>query len=229
MEYKNVVAGVFLKRPNRFIAHVLINGQEEVAHVRNTGRCRELLIPGVTVYLEPSENPNRKTKFTLIAVEKNDLLINIDSLAPNRALGEALLQRKPQGFPAGVTQVAAEHSHGDSRLDFALWQGESLTLVEAKGVTLEKDGVVMFPDAPTIRGVKHIDELIGAKKNNIGAIICFVITLENPKYFTPNRDTHPAFADALLRAESAGVDILAFDCIVKPDTVVINNPVEVVL
>lgn len=229
MIYKDIVEGIFIKRPNRFIAHVLINGREEIAHVRNTGRCKELLVEGATVFLEPADNPNRKTKFSLIAVVKGDKLINMDSQAPNKVLAEALNQgRQLKGFPKTITKVKPEFTFGDSRLDFCLEHDKMETLVEVKGVTLEHEGNVFFPDAPTLRGVKHLNELIYAKKQGYGAISCFIIKVEKPKLFSPNWKTHPEFAQTLIKAKKAGVVISAFDCKVDPHRLVLNNPVPIV-
>ena len=218
MKYNRVVPGVFLKRPNRFIAHVCIHGKEEVCHVKNTGRCKELLVPGCTVYCAVSDNPNRKTKFDLIAVEKkvesSTLLINMDSQAPNAAVKEWLASG---ASPFGqIDLLKPECRHGNSRFDFYLECNKRKIFIEVKGVTLEDDGVVLFPDAPTERGVKHVHELIQCHAEGYETYILFVVQMERARYFTPNRKTHPEFADALCEAKQAGVELLAFLCTVSP-------------
>ncbi|MBQ7792095.1 MAG: DNA/RNA nuclease SfsA [Clostridia bacterium] len=212
MKYQNVIQGIFHSRPNRFIAYVEKDGIEEVCHVKNTGRCKELLLPGVTVYLEESKNPNRKTKYDLIAVEKGDRLINMDSQAPNRAF----LEWAPSFFQ-NLIKLQAEKTYRNSRFDFYLeTQDGKKSFVEIKGVTLEEDGVVLFPDAPTERGVKHLEELCHAVKHGYDAYLFFVVQMKNVKYFTPNKNTHPEFADALKKAQKAGVQIYAVDAILRP-------------
>lgn len=233
MQYSSVVSGIFIARPNRFIAHVEIDGNVETVHVKNTGRCKELLIPGVPVYLEPSGSPLRKTKWSLIAVQKGDLLINMDSQIPNKALEEALLHRKLAGFPDTITQVRREYTYGDSRLDFLLTSTDTQTdkevktLVEVKGVTLEQDGVVSFPDAPTLRGIKHLRELTSSLDDGYNAIVCFVIQMERAEYFQPNWSTHYDFGTELIKAQNAGVKVLAYSCRVTPDEMSILSPVDV--
>ena len=216
MKYNKVEQGIFKKRPNRFIAHVEINGKEEVCHVKNTGRCRELLVPGALVFLEESDNPNRKTKYDLIAVEKGKRLINMDSQIPNKVVEEWLKAGNLFGKEA---KVRREVVYGNSRFDFYIESGERKIFMEVKGVTLEENNVVRFPDAPTQRGVKHIQELEKCIKDGYEAYLMFVIQMEDVSYFTPNRDTHPEFAEALKTAEKAGVHILAFDCIVRKDLI----------
>ena len=193
MKYNRVIPGVFLKRPNRFIAHVCIHGKEEVCHVKNTGRCKELLVSGCTVYCAVSDNPNRKTKFDLIAVEKkvesSTLLINMDSQAPNAAVKEWLASG---ASPFGqIDLLKPECRHGNSRFDFYLECNKRKIFIEVKGVTLEDDGVVLFPDAPTERGVKHVHELIQCHAEGYETYILFVVQMERARYFTPNRKTHP--------------------------------------
>ena len=205
MKYNRVIPGVFLKRPNRFIAHVCIHGKEEVCHVKNTGRCKELLVSGCTVYCAVSDNPNRKTKFDLIAVEKkvesSTLLINMDSQAPNAAVKEWLASG---ASPFGqIDLLKPECRHGNSRFDFYLECNKRKIFIEVKGVTLEDDGVVLFPDAPTERGVKHVHELIQCHAEGYETYILFVVQMERARYFTPNRKTHPEFADALCEAKQA--------------------------
>lgn len=226
MRYQEVVSGRFLKRPNRFIAHVETAEGEQIVHVKNTGRCRELLVPGATVYLEKSGNPERKTAYDLIAVEKNGILINMDSQAPNRVFEEwAAVGR----FLPEATAVRREYTYGESRLDFCLETPGGMHLVEVKGVTLEREGLALFPDAPTERGIKHIRELQRAAERGLGATLCFVIQMKGIHAVTPNDETHPAFGAALREAEAAGVQIRAWDCLVTPDTLVIDRPVPVLL
>ena len=231
MKYNRVVPGVFLKRPNRFIAHVCINGKEEVCHVKNTGRCKELLVPGCTVYCAVSDNPNRKTKFDLIAVEKkvesSTLLINMDSQAPNAAVKEWLVSG---ASPFGqIDLLKPECRHGNSRFDFYLECNKRKIFIEVKGVTLEDDGVVLFPDAPTERGVKHVHELIQCHAEGYETYILFVVQMERARYFTPNRKTHPEFADALCEAKQADVELLAYMCTVCPDEMKMDKPLEIKL
>ena len=220
MKYDAVRAGRFISRPNRFIAQVEIDGAVETVHVKNTGRCRELLVPGTTVYLSDSGNPKRKTRYDLIAVQKGERLINMDSQAPNAAVVEWL--RAGHVFPAG-TQFKPEYTYGDSRFDVAAFTPD-LALLEVKGVTLEQDGIVLFPDAPTLRGAKHLRELAAFEGESY---ILFVIQMEGVDYYAPNEATDPAFAAALRGARDAGVHILAYDCQVTPDSMVLADPVEV--
>lgn len=229
MKYERIVEGVFISRPNRFIAKVNIDGREHTVHVKNTGRCRELLIKGSRVYLSVSDNPHRKTGYDLIAVEKvkengEILLINMDSQIPNCVAAEFL---KNGGIFRENALIKREVTYGDSRFDIFVTDGEKKAFVEVKGVTLEKDGVAMFPDAPTLRGVKHIKELIRAKNEGYEAYIFFVIQMKGVSLFTPNCATHPEFAVALKEAERAGVKILAYDCTVTPDTIKIDRKVKV--
>lgn len=224
MTYSNVVPGRFLNRPNRFIAHVEIDGNTEVCHVKNTGRCRELLLPGAQVYLQAAENPARKTKFDLIAVEKGDLLINMDSQAPNRVAAEYL----PRLFP-DLTLLRPETVHGDSRFDFYLETPAAPWFVEVKGVTLEENGTALFPDAPTQRGVKHLEGLCQCVREGYRAMALFVVQMKGPTRFLPNHRTDPAFAAALSRAKQAGVQLCAVDCRVTPDTMTADTPIPVIL
>ena len=226
MKYSKIAAGRFLSRPNRFIAEVEIEGKIEICHVKNTGRCRELLLPGVTVFLEESDNPKRSTKYDLVAVNKGKMLINVDSMAPNKAVFEFL--KSGQLFE-NVAKIRPEMTWGDSRFDFYVETENDRIFIEVKGVTLENDGVVMFPDAPTERGVKHINELISAKSAGYKTYVFFVIQMSECKYFTPNRVTHPEFADALRRAKEQGVEILAYNCYLTPDSMELSSPVEVKL
>ena len=217
MRYNNITRGIFLSRPNRFIACVLINGEECVCHVKNTGRLSELLKNGAVVYLEESTNPLRKTKYDLVAVEKDGVLFNIDSYAPNIAAGEYLKELYPD------CSVRAEVKHGNSRFDFYIEGENERIFTEVKGVTLIKDGIALFPDAPTERGVKHINELIECVSEGYGARILFVIQTQDAEGFAPNDETHRAFGDALRRARAAGVEIDAVCCTVTPDTMKISK------
>lgn len=224
MKYEHMVQGEFLARPNRFIAQVKIEGQVETVHVKNTGRCRELLDRGVCVYLEESDKAGRKTKYDLVAVKKGRRLINMDSQAPNKAVGEWLMKKTL--FP-GLVSVRPECRYGNSRFDFYIEDGQDRIFMEVKGVTLEKDGVAGFPDAPSERAVKHVEELIAAYREGYRALLLFVIQMEGVKFFTPNLATHPQFGEALIKAREAGVEILAWDCRVTPDEMEIRNPVPV--
>ena len=232
MKYKGrIKEGVFLSRPNRFIAYVKVDGREEKCHVKNTGRCRELLVPGCKVYLEESENPNRSTRFDLVATEKkigdSSILINTDSQAPNSVVEEWL--RKGELFGEKI-EVKREVTYSDSRFDFSITdESGRISFLEVKGCTLEKNGVVMFPDAPTERGVKHVKELIKAKKEGYGAYILILVQMCGVKYFVPNWDTHPAFGEALREAERNGVVILCYDSIVTSDSITLFKSVPVVL
>lgn len=224
MQYGKILPARFLSRPNRFVARVEAEGEELVCHVKNTGRCRELLVPGATVWLEESPNPSRKTKFDLIAVEKGDRLINMDAQAPNKVFGE---WASAGGFREGLTLLRPETTYGSSRFDFYWESSKSRGFVEVKGVTLEEDGVVRFPDAPTLRGVKHLDELVKAHEAGYEAAVCFVIQMENVRWFAPNDETHPEFGQALRRAAAAGVEILAMDCAVTPQSLTMGKPVPI--
>ena len=223
MEYKNMVPGFFLRRPNRFIAHVEINGKEEICHVKNTGRCKELLTPNAQVWCQEFDSPTRKTKYDLIAVQKGQRLINMDSQAPNAAAKTWL-----QGGGLGeITNLRAEVFHGDSRFDFSFEKDGKTCFLEVKGVTLETDGVCAFPDAPTTRGVKHLKGLTQAVKDGYGGYVLFVIQMEDVRYLHPNDATDPAFGAALREAASTGVQVLAMDCHIESDSMQISKPVEV--
>lgn len=224
MQYGKILPARFLSRPNRFVARVEAEGEELVCHVKNTGRCRELLVPGATVWLEESPNPSRKTKFDLIAVEKGDRLINMDAQAPNKVFGE---WAAAGGFREGLTLLRPETTYGSSRFDFYWESSKSRGFVEVKGVTLEEDGVVRFPDAPTLRGVKHLDELVKAREAGYEAAVCFVIQMENVRWFAPNDVTHPEFGQALRRAAQAGVEILAMACAVTPQSLTMGKSVPI--
>lgn len=220
MKYSKTVPGIFVERPNRFIAHVLINEEKNVVHVKNTGRCKELLIPGCSVILEKSSNPNRKTQFDLIAVYKKDFgLINIDSQAPNAVVREWLLKQS-------YDFIKPEYSFGDSRIDFYMEKNVSgtveKTLLEVKGCTLEKEGQGYFPDAPTERGVKHLRELSKAVSLGYKAMVAFVIQMEGVHSVLPNIETHPEFGVALEEAKKAGVQVLFLECKVFEDELFIK-------
>ena len=206
MKYKNVVRGSFISRPNRFIANVDIDGKIEVCHVKNTGRCRELLLPGVEVFLERSDKPERRTKYDLIAVKKGKMLINIDSQAPNKVFGEWI---RRGDFFKNITLIKPECTYKNSRFDFYIEADGKKIFAEIKGVTLENNGVVLFPDAPTERGVKHLSELIEAKHCGFEAYVFFIIQMKECNYFTPNKETHPEFAEALSIAKRHGFGGLA--------------------
>ena len=248
MNYEHIVTGTFVSRPNRFIAHVEIDGREAVCHVKNTGRCRELLIPGCTVFLEYHPNAalaGRKTEYDLIGVYKDGLLINMDSQAPNRAAWEWMDSMKGRAFPGPVPASGnalwttdchrREVTHGDSRFDlaFTLKQMEGdrqvPAFMEVKGVTLEEKGTAMFPDAPTLRGIKHLHGLADAVREGYEAYVLFVIQMKGMTGFKPNDITHPAFGDALREASLGGVHVLAYDCFVTPDTMTVDRPVPVLL
>lgn len=226
MRYTNVSRCKFLERPNRFLARVEMEGQEVLCHVKNTGRCRELLNPGAVVYLQKSDNPNRKTGYDLIAVEKGEMLINMDSQIPNYVAAEWL--RKGSLFPEGAN-IQMEKRYGNSRFDIYAEAGERKAFLEVKGVTLEVEGQARFPDAPTERGVKHVRELMGCVQEGYEAYLLFVIQMTGIQSFAPNWDTHPAFGSALQEAARAGVQILAYDCQVRPDDIVLDQPVPVLL
>ena len=224
MKYHTVIPGRFLARPNRFIARVETENGIQTVHVKNTGRCRELLVPGATVYLEQAVNPARKTPYDLIAVEKGERLINMDAQAPNKVFSE---WAAAGGFLRGVTAIHSEYVYGDSRLDFCLETKKGLHLVEVKGVTLEENGIVRFPDAPTERGVKHLHGLIRCVQEGFEAWAVFIIQMKGVKYFEPNRATHPEFAEALAQAAQAGVKLIALDCDVEKDSLNAADPVAI--
>ena len=204
----------------------LEDGREETVHVKNTGRCRELLLPGARVWLEGSENPKRKTAFDLVAVDRGGLLINMDAQAPNRVFAE---WANTGAFRPGLTLLRPETAWGGSSFDFYWEAGEHRGFVEVKGVTLERDGLALFPDAPTLRGVKHLEELAAARSAGYEAAVCFVIQMKGPRAFRPNDDTHPQFGAALRAAAAAGVEVLARDCLVTPDSLTLDAPVPVEL
>ena len=223
MQYENMVPGIFLRRPNRFIAHIEIAGKTETVHVKNTGRCRELLPEGAKVWCQKSGNPSRKTKYDLICVQKGRRLINMDSQAPNKAVGEWL-----RGGGIGTLEnIRSEVKHGQSRFDFAFEKDGKPCFMEVKGVTLETDGICAFPDAPTLRGAKHLRELTALAEKGYGTYVLFVIQMEDVQYLHPNDATDPAFSEALRQATKAGVQVLAMDCHVSPDRMMLQNPVPV--
>ena len=216
MQYANIVEAAFLSRANRFVARVRLDGHEETVHVKNTGRCAELLIPGAKVWLTAPGTPGRKTKYDLVAVQKeNGLLVNIDSQAPNQAALEWL---RTQGFD----RIVPEYRYGDSRIDFMMERGPARYLLEVKGCTLEIDGIGYFPDAPTERGVKHLHELSRAAREGLHAALAFVIQMDGVHSVRPNVQTHPAFADALEEAKEARVHILFLPCHVEPDALTVK-------
>lgn len=226
MIYDRMVPGTFLERPNRFIAYVEIEGRKETVHVKNTGRCAELLQTGVRVYLQESENPGRKTKWDLIAVEKGSRMVNMDSQIPNKVVKEWL---EADHLFENITRIQPEFTYGNSRFDLYVEADGKRIFIEVKGVTLEQDGVVRFPDAPSDRAVKHVEELKAAVKEGYEAYVFFVIQMKDVRYFTPNMDTHPAFGEALRDAARAGVHVLAYDCEVSSDRIAIADIVPVVL
>jgi sugar fermentation stimulation protein A len=224
MKYQNVRGGVFINRLNRFVAEVEIDGRREYVHVKNTGRCRELLTPGAIVYLQKAANPNRSTQYDLIVVKKGKRLINMDANAPNITFHEYL----QSGLHIdGVTSIKPETKFGSSRFDFYVETRNRRIFIEVKGVTLEEDGIVMFPDAPTERGVKHLNELAQCVQDGYEAQAIFIVQMSDVLYFTPNIKMHPAFGDALISAKNAGVVVAAFDCNVAPDSMTIGKAVEV--
>jgi len=226
MHYSNIQRATFLRRPNRFIAHIEVDGREEVCHVKNTGRCRELLTDRATIYVEHHDNLNRKTKYSLIAVEKGDLLINMDSQAPNKVVGEWLLEKEPFGK---VKLLKPECTYGSSRFDFYLETEAEKIFIEVKGVTLEEAGIVSFPDAPTERGIKHLEELRACVEAGYKAAVIFVVQMEGMQHFEPNDKTHPQFGEALRQARKAGVEVLAYECKVTPSSLEITKSIPVVL
>lgn len=224
MKYNEpIVPAIFLARPNRFIAHIEINGRTEVCHVKNTGRCKELLPVGAQVYCADCLRPTRKTRYDLIAVQKGRRLINMDSQAPNAAAKAWLLA----GGLGSITDLKPESSFGNSRFDFSFMKDGKLCFLEVKGVTLESDGVCAFPDAPTQRGAKHLRELTSLCQAGCGAYVLFVIQMENVKFLHPNDATDPIFAAALREAAAAGVSVLAYDCRVTPNSMTLKDPVDV--
>ena len=226
MTYDHILPAKFLSRPNRFIARAELKGREETVHVKNTGRCRELLIPGRTVWLAEGKNPARRTKYDLVAVDKDGLLVNMDAQAPNKVFAE---WAEAGRFIDGLTLLRPETAWGSSRFDFYFEAGERKGFVEVKGVTLEVDGHAYFPDAPAERGVKHLRELMEAKKQGYEAAVCFVIQMAGMRSFSPNDATHPEFGQALREAHAAGVEVLAVECAVTPESLTMTKAVPLAL
>jgi sugar fermentation stimulation protein A len=226
MIYNNITLAIFRTRPNRFIAHVEVCGKEVVTHVKNTGRCKELLIPGARVVLQKSDNPGRKTAYDLIAVWKGKRLINMDSSAPNKVFLEYMQSGQ---YIKGITFIKPEAKYGDSRFDFYVEVGKRKIFMEVKGVTLEENNAALFPDAPTQRGVRHLKELAQCLGEGYEAHVVFVIQMSDVRHFTPNYKTHPAFGETLITAEMAGVKVAAFDCLVTENSLLIGNHVPVLL
>lgn len=224
MEYKNICKAKFISRPNRFVARVVMGGAEHTVHVKNTGRCRELLIPGAEVILEKSDHPKRKTQFDLVAVYKGKTLVNMDSQSPNKAVFEWL---RDGGFLKSPTLIKPETVFGNSRFDFYEERDNEKAFIEVKGVTLEENGVARFPDAPTERGRKHLSELIQAHDQGYRTAVIFVIQMKECCYFEPNYDRDMPFAKELKRAHDSGVEVMALDCVVRPDSMSIDKNVEV--
>jgi sugar fermentation stimulation protein A len=232
MTYNNIRKGIFISRPNRFIAEVEINGNIEICHVKNTGRCKELLISGAAVYANKADNPNRSTKYDLIAVEKigrdSSLLINIDSQAPNTAFEEYLRQGRFFEMP-NTSRIKAEAKYGTSRFDFYVETVASRAFIEVKGVTLEENGIALFPDAPTLRGIKHLNELAACVAGGYDAYVVFVAQMRGILHFKPNYKTHAAFGEALARAMNTGVKAIAFDCDVAPGGMTIGKQIPIMM
>ncbi|MEN6412886.1 MAG: DNA/RNA nuclease SfsA [Veillonellales bacterium] len=228
MKYEQVISGKFIKRDNRFIARVWVDGREEVVHVKNTGRCKELLLPGVTVILAKAVNPNRRTAYSLIAVYKGKKLINMDSQVPNQVVAEALQQGKIAEV-GQVDRIRREVTYGNSRFDIYFESVGQKGFIEVKGVTLEQDGTVLFPDAPTVRGTKHIYEMVHAVGQGYAGCIFFLVQMNQVSHFTPNRKMDADFAEALSIAAEKGVRILVYDSVVREDEIFLGNPVSFVL
>lgn len=226
MKYKNIVKGNFIKRLNRFVAICEIDGEQISCHVKNTGRCGEILIEGVECYLEKSNNPDRKYAYSLITVRKGKRLINIDSQAPNKAAGEFILKG---GLGTDIENLKSEKTYGNSRFDFYFESKGKKAFLEVKGVTLERDGRVFFPDAPTQRGAKHLNELCRCIDEGYEAYVLFVVQMKNIKSFSPNDETDPLFSQALRSAADKGVNILAFDCFVTENEMIIEDEIPVIL
>jgi len=224
MRYPNTLTGTFIERPNRFTAYVEIGGKKERCHVKNTGRCKELLVPGAEVILHASDAPGRSTGYDLIGVYKGDMLVNIDSQAPNGAVAESI--RSIPGFE-DADEVRREYTYGSSRIDIFARAGDRKMLMEIKGVTLEKNGIALFPDAPTERGLKHVRELEAALKEGYEGYIMFLIQMSGPRIFSPHYEMDEKFASEVCKAHRAGVKVLAYDCAVTEDSVSLGRPVEV--
>lgn len=226
MKYNKIIKGKFIKRLNRFVALCEINGKEEYCHVKNTGRCGEILVEGADCYLEEASNPERKCRYSLVAVQKGERLINIDSQAPNKAVGEFLKSGK---LFSDIENLRAEKSYGNSRFDFYFEHGGKKAFLEVKGVTLERNSAVFFPDAPTERGAKHLNELCACIKDGYEAYVLFVVQMKGVSHFSPNDETDPRFAEALRRAKECGVNILCYDCTVTSTQMNMSDEVSVIL
>lgn len=227
MIYSNIVKGIFLERPNRFIAKVIINGREETVHVKNTGRCKEILIKGVKVYLEYSNNPKRKTSYSLIAAEKGEKIINIDSQAPNKVVEDALIAGKIKGIIPSI--VKREVTYNNSRFDLYFEYSDKKCFMEIKGVTLENNGLTMFPDAPTSRGKKHVEELITARKDGYVSYLLFLVQLTGVHSFSPNYKTDLDFSKSIVTAKENSVNLLVYDTLVTPNSILLNKEVPLLL
>jgi sugar fermentation stimulation protein A len=227
MEYKKITEGIFFKRPNRFIAQVIINGKEETVHVKNTGRCKELLLPGAKVILEDcSNNPNRKTKYSLIAVWKENMLVNMDSQVPNKVVFDAINENKIENLK-NLTHLKREVTFGNSRFDMYFESQNEKGFIEVKGVTLENEEISMFPDAPTERGTKHVLEMIEAVNQGYRGIIFFLIQMKGPQVFRLNWEMDKLFSEAIKVASENGVEIIAYDSIVNNNEIYIDKPIEI--
>lgn len=224
MKYQNIKKAKFISRPNRFIANIEIDGKIQIAHVKNTGRCRELLVPGAEIYVQEFDSDTRKTKFDLITVKKGQRLINMDSQVPNRVFREWV---ESGNFTDGVTLIRPETFFGDSRFDFYIEAGDRKIFIEVKGVTLEENGIVRFPDAPTDRGVKHLRELMGAIDVGYEAQVVFIVQMDDVSHFEPNDMTHPEFGQVLREAVKKGVSVTALYCKITPDSIEAVGEVEV--
>lgn len=226
MKYDNIKRAKFISRPNRFIANIEIDGKNELCHVKNTGRCKELLVEGASIYVEEHDNPNRKTKYSLISVYKGNRLINIDSQVPNKVFHEWLLKGN---LFENISLIKAECKYNNSRFDFYIEADNRKIFVEVKGVTLEEDSIVMFPDAPTERGLKHLNELSDSLDEGYEAYVCFVIQMKDVEHFTPNYKTHREFGDTLKEINNKGVNLIALDCQVTKDTIIAGDFVGIIL
>lgn len=226
MKYEKIKKAVFIKRLNRFVALCNIDGEETLCHVKNTGRCKELLVEGAECFLEESSNKERKYKYSLVTVRKGERLVNMDSQAPNKAAFEWLREGK---LFSDVKNIKAEKTFGNSRFDFYFEHGDKKAFLEVKGVTLERDGKVLFPDAPTERGTKHLNELCLCIDEGYESYVLFVVQMKNVKSFSPNGETDPAFKKALIRAKEKGVKVLAYDCLVTEKEMIIKDEVSVIL
>jgi len=224
MRYQNILFGRFIERPNRFIAYVDINGNKERCHVKNTGRCKELLIPGAKVILSASCDPDRATAYDLVGVYKEGMLVNIDSQAPNKVIAESI--RRIPGFEH-IEEIHPEHTYGDSRIDFFAKSGDVKKLMEVKGVTLERNGLALFPDAPTERGLKHVKELEASLKDGYESYVMFLMQMRGPTVFSPNYEMHEEFALEVEKAYASGVRVLAYDCEVTEDSISLGRPIKV--